>query len=271
MNEKSNSEKPIFEDESWLDYVNYAFPEKEMHEITKFNLKSSFIGLPNNEKVYLDKNLLGWLEIAERRNKTPQSYLQKITLKKDNQTISNRGSHRDFKETSISLNSLSRILYNAFGADSETLSRPYGSGGGLYPINTFLILLKNNSVESLKSGAYYYQPIENTLYKLSSFENISKHKVQMALYPDVKPQANIAIAYVADLRKVIRKYKFLGYKNALIEVGLMAQSLKYTLPKDMGEYSCQDFNSALLTDLIGLDAQNAPVEMIQWVGVRSDD
>ena len=104
-----------------------------------------------------------------------------------------------------------------------------------------------------------------------SFENISEHKIKIALYPNINPTTNIAIAYAADLRKAVRKYKFLGYKNALIEVGLMAQSLKQALEDNMGEYSSQDFNSALLTDLIGLDVQNAPVEMIQWIGLISND
>lgn len=271
MTKEKGLKKSFVENEDWLDYINYEFPEKEMHEITKFNLKSSAIGLPNNQKVYLDNRLLSWLEKAERTNKIPQSFLQKIILTKSNSKSTIRGSYRKFKEKNINLNTFSSILYNAFGSDNETLSRPYGSGGALYPINTFLILLKDNSIGKLKSGAYYYQPIENALYKLVSFENISEHKIKIALYPNINPTTNIAIAYAADLRKAVRKYKFLGYKNALIEVGLMAQSLKQALEDNMGEYSSQDFNSALLTDLIGLDVQNAPVEMIQWIGLISND
>nr|WP_233995044.1 hypothetical protein [Lactobacillus amylovorus] len=87
------------------------------------------------------------------------------------------------------------------------------------------------------------------------------------MYPNSeKPNSNIVIGYATDLRKCIRKYQYLGYKNALIEIGLMIQALKNALPQNMGEFSCQNFNNRLLTDIADLDGKNAPIEIIQWIG-----
>ena len=46
----------------------------------------------------------------------------------------------------------------------------------------------------------------------------------------------------------------------------MIQALKNALPQNMGEFSCQNFNNRLLTDIADLDGKNAPIEIIQWIG-----
>lgn len=253
-------------DENWIDYSSENFPIREFRNITKFDLLSSSISISNNVKTYIDNETLNWLRFAERSNKIPQNFQKKLVLSipfKSNK----KKSFRNFNDKKILYSEFSNLLYKTYGYDKINNTRGYGSGGALYPVNTILFILKDNVVDKIENGIYYYYPLDNSLYKLCSLENINDRTLKLALYPSkTKPDSNIVIGYAVDLRKVVRKYKYLGYKNALIEIGLMAQALKENLPSYMGEYSCQDFNNRLLTKLANLDVQNSPIEMIQWIG-----
>lgn len=264
----SKSIDPIsfnIDDNSWLDYTNNSFPTKTLSNVRKFNLLSSTINLPHNYKSYIDNDTLNWLENAERNNRIPQAFEKKIDLKYE-QNKFKKGSYRNFIEKRLSFSLFSSIIFNAFGYDMKSGSRGYGSGGALYPVNVLIFILKDNIIHGLSRGVYYFYPITNSLYLLNSL-SITNEKLKFALYPsqDV-PSSSIVIAYALDLRKAIRKYQYLGYKNSLIEVGLMTQALKNALPNYMGEYSCQDFNSSLLTSIAELSVKDSPIELIQWLG-----
>ena len=250
----------------WPDYTNNTFPTATFREVSKFDLLSSAIALPGNEKSYLDDEMLSWLKHAERNNRIPQSFEEKINLKNNNLDIK-KPSYRIFENRMISFDVFSSIMHKAYGYDEKSHTRGYGSAGGLYPINVIIFILEDKAIEKLKKGVYYFYPLKNCIYRLNSFNNISKDELSLALYPNSKkPNSNIVIGYATDLRKCIRKYQYLGYKNALIEIGLMIQALKNALPQNMGEFSCQNFNNRLLTDIADLDGKNAPIEIIQWIG-----
>ncbi|MGM9915764.1 MAG: hypothetical protein ACI31U_11150 [Lactobacillus crispatus] len=250
----------------WPDYTGNSFPVTTFREVEKFDLLSSATALPGNKKSYLDNEMLSWLKHAEKNNRIPQNFEEKINLK-NNDFDTKKRSHRFFDTRMISFDVFSSLVYKAYGYDKNSDTRGYGSGGGLYPINVIIFILEDNAVEGLKKGVYYFYPLTNCLYRLNSFNNISKEDLSVALYPNrEKPYSNIAIGYADDLRKCIRKYQYLGYKNALIEIGLMIQALKTALPQNMGEFSCQNFNNRLLTTIADLDKRNAPIEIVQWIG-----
>lgn len=255
--------------EDWLDYTTKNFPTQVFRNITKFDLLSSTISIPENNKAYIDRETLAWLQGAERQNKVPQEYQAKINLVLSKR-YSKKKSYRNFIDKQLPFEEFSEILYKSYGYDRRNGTRGYGSGGALYPVNTIIFILNNSAVETLKRGVYYFNPTNNCLYKLNDFSENDK-KIHLALYPSKKePDSKIVIGYAIDMRKAIRKYKYLGYKNALIEIGLMAQSLKKNLTPYLGEYSCQDFNNRLLTTLADLDVKNSPIEMIQWLGYIKD-
>ncbi|CBL51386.1 nitroreductase family protein [Lactobacillus crispatus] len=250
----------------WPDYTENSFPITTFREVSKLDLLSSSTALCGNEKSYLDDEMLSWLRHAERNSRIPQNFEEKINLKSNN-LDRKKCSYRSFKNKKIAYDDFSSLMYKAYGYDEQNNTRGYGSGGGLYPINVIIFVLEDNAIEDLKRGVYYFYPLKNCIYRLNSFNGISSNKLNMALYPNrKKPYSNIAIGYAADLRKCIRKYQYLGYKNALIEIGLMIQALKTALPQNMGEFSCQDFNNRLLTTIADLDKRNAPIEIIQWIG-----
>lgn len=258
-------------DGDWLDYSKGNFPLQVFRNITKFDILSSTISMPKNNKAYIDYETLTWLKVVEKTNKVPQNYISKVDLL-NYKISSKRHSYRSFSNKRCSFRDFSDILYKAYGYDEKNDTRGYGSGGALYPVNTIIFILDDNAVEGLKKGTYYFYPAGNCLYQLNSFTDETNQKLRLALYPSKKdPDSNIVIGYAVDMRKVIRKYKYLGHKNALIEIGLMAQSLKESLPASMGEYSCQDFNNRTLTSLADLDVKNSPIEMIQWLGYKINE
>lgn len=199
-------------DENWLDYSKETFPLQVFRNITKFDLLSSTVSIPQNSKTYIDYETLIWLKKAERTNKIPQNYLSKIDLL-CSKIYPKHHSYRKFSDKKILFKTFSDILYKAYGYDEKNNTRGYGSGGALYPVNTIIFILNDRAVEKLKKGTYYFYPAGNCLYQLNTFTEETSQKLQLALYPSKKvADSNIAIGYAVDMRKVVRKYKYLGYK-----------------------------------------------------------
>lgn len=79
-------------------------------------------------------------------------------------TFSKKKSYRAFIDKKISFKDFSTILYKAYGYDRSTMTRGYGSGGALYPVNVIIFILNDKTVENLPNGIYYFQPLTNNLY-----------------------------------------------------------------------------------------------------------
>lgn len=144
------------------------------------------------------------------------------------QALTNRHSTRKYTNIGImSLSELSTILLYSFGVAKrkenyfgiEVTTRYHGSGGGLYPIDIYLII---NRVDGLNPGIYKYQPISHTLRFISKEFEIEN------LFPygsfDFE-NYSFCVLYEYDANRNYVKYGELSLMVTLIEVGLMAQNL----------------------------------------------
>ena len=144
------------------------------------------------------------------------------------EALANRHSTRRYTNISImSLNELSTILLFSFGVAKrkenyfgiDVTTRYHGSGGGLYPIDIYLVI---NRVDGLDKGIYKYQPISHTL------RYISKEFEMKKLFPygsfDLE-NFSFCVLYEYDINRNYVKYGELALMVTLVEVGLMAQNL----------------------------------------------
>lgn len=98
----------------------------------------------------------------------------------------------------------------------------YPSAGGLYPIDIY-ISVEDGKVAGVRGGVYYYNPTDNSLYKIS--ERSLESKVHFYGNQRISESSSFTIVLVYNSEANIRKYGSEGYKYALIDSGYLGQHL----------------------------------------------
>ena len=129
-----------------------------------------------------------------------------------------------FDPEPLAFEKLSTFLIHAFSPDT-TGRRPYPSAGGLYPIEP-LIFIFNERVKSenpITPGCYHFRPISKKLQliKKLSFDTFYSKMMHGLIKPENTPC--FTILYVAHVGKAIFKYRYRGYRHAVMEAGAMYQ------------------------------------------------
>lgn len=105
----------------------------------------------------------------------------------------------------------------------------YPSALGLYPVQTYL-QVKNNRIEGISEGFYYYHPITHRLVKLKEEINLSDD-VYGGYNQSITHQAAFSLFLVAHLEAIRPLYgQQLAEKFCLFEAGYMGQLLMTEAP-----------------------------------------
>ena len=165
-----------------------------------------------------------------------------------------RKSVRSFSADPISLDDfsgfISCIKRNEYEEKPKYL---YASAGGLYPVQTYFYI-KENRIESIGAGVYYYNPESHSLELLSDHakpdKNIYGHLVNRPIFE----QAAFGIFLITQLRAIVPMYKERGMHYSTIEAGLISQLMESCAP-DFGIGLCQigDINFDKIKNLFDID------------------
>lgn len=102
------------------------------------------------------------------------------------------------------------------------------SGGGLYPVYLYTVIL---NVEGVEKGIYLYMPISHSLKKIHIFDHEDLQKLytlaQWGTNID-QTKINMMIFYVYSLYENSRKYIDMGLTFALIEAGEISENIHLT-------------------------------------------
>lgn len=138
--------------------------------------------------------------------------------------FSRQASTPRFSPQKMAFTTLQNLLIHAFSPD-EAGHRPYPSGGGLYAIEPLVFLFPERIEHSnpLISGCYHFRPISKKLQLLQKMS--ADHFFNTLLHGLIKPtcRPTVGILYLAHVGKAIFKYRYRGYRHALMEVGSMYQ------------------------------------------------
>ncbi|CAM2961953.1 SagB/ThcOx family dehydrogenase [Legionella worsleiensis] len=129
-----------------------------------------------------------------------------------------------FTQKKIKCTELQSWLINTFSPDDEG-RRPYPSAGGLYPVEP-LIFLFNETVESdspFTSGCYHFRPVSKTLQLIKPLSYSVFYSQLLHSLLDEKAPPAFCILYTAHVGKAIFKYRYRGYRHAVMEAGSMYQ------------------------------------------------
>jgi SagB-type dehydrogenase family enzyme len=143
-----------------------------------------------------------------------------------------RASTKTFSAQGISAAELSSLLHGACGAtrvsivdparDLRIHHRPYASGGGLYPIEIYPLLLR---VDGLEPMVTHYDPVRNSLTVLRRCADPVEMLEPLSDFDGQLARAAIVVLTTAVLPRTTVKYASRGYRFALLEAGEAAQNL----------------------------------------------
>jgi SagB-type dehydrogenase family enzyme len=163
--------------------------------------------------------------------------------------IRSRRSIRHYSGKSISLQDLSTLLYHSAGitgrleAENAPHTAVFGdqphidlraavSGGGLYPVDLFVVAL---NVEKLPAGTYQYKP---KFHALKPVAGTLPEIARLAQFLEIEAQkAGFLLGYVYNFFENSRKYGEQGLGFAFIEAGAIAAHV-HLLSTALGLGSC---------------------------------
>jgi SagB-type dehydrogenase family enzyme len=105
----------------------------------------------------------------------------------------------------------------------------FGSAGSAYPVQTYFYA-KPRRIESLPSGAYYFDPADRRLVLISGGACIDPEIYHFLINRPVFDAAAFSIFLVAQLDAIEPLYGDLSLPFATIEAGLMTQVLEMAAP-----------------------------------------
>lgn len=256
----------------WREEYQVPLYSGMIENILKFHNKTILINHENTMDP-ISQEVYDWALENEFKDTLPNLYLKKYSI---NSHVNNdyEGSNRIFNEESLTEAEFSKLIIKSFGTNQHNFSRRYPSAGGLYPILPILFLFEDNSIEDLTLPAGVYV-IDTEKYELLLIKKIDSYiKIEFEKYSNfnrgIGLPSKYCIGYAINIRKSVTKYKYRGYRHALIEVGLMAQAFRETCRENsiLGEFSSSAFDDFKTTSLAGLDVRNCPVVLLQWFGKK---
>lgn len=157
--------------------------------------------------------------------------------------IRQRRSHRTFNtQDKLACDDFSGLL-SIFGQvrEAEMPRYYYASAGGLYPIDVY-VYIKENRIESIPKGLYYYSPVANSLNLLDGACVITK-EAHFYTNQTVFEQSACSIFFVYNAEATMPKYGGMAYFYACVDSGIMIGALTAVAePRGIGLCSIGDMH-----------------------------
>ncbi len=205
---------------------------KSIHANVSMELIDEITEFHNKGNIILDKNFAGQIQphtlsldqlfSLERSDyEISPFYAEAIDCesKVDVEICRNR-SASSFSEEKILFSTLKTLLKNAFAMRDDT-SRPYPSGGALYPIEVICAIYSDRIIDSPESGFYHYRPMLGLLQPIKKAAASDMRHVIYKMETKEVSAPNFTLLYVIVMGKMLVKYSYRGYRYALLEAGSM--------------------------------------------------
>ncbi len=173
-----------------------------------------------------------------------------------------RISCRNFSSTAIELQALSDLLFTGYGVLGvgefgalEFLERPVPSGGGLYPLELFVLA---NAVNGLDPGIYHYRAVGHYLEQLRQVQLPLALREYLIMGQTSLAKAPALVVLACELGRTLDKYGDRGYRYLLLEAGHVMQNINLAaLSVNLGSCNIGGFFDRELGDLLCLNADTA--------------
>jgi SagB-type dehydrogenase family enzyme len=140
------------------------------------------------------------------------------------EVISQRRSVRDFSRQPITFHELSQLVWATQGMTSRASGfdfRASPSAGGLYPIETYLVV---NRVEEISPGLYHHD-VKKAELALLKEGNFGPDLKEAGLGQEMLEEAACVFIWAAIVRRSKWKYRERAYRYIYMDAGHIAQNL----------------------------------------------
>ncbi len=193
--------------------------------------------------------------------------------------INNRRSRRNYKDTPITLEELSFLLWSTQGVQKvipaykntgHITLRPVPSAGGRHSSETYLAI---NNVEGLENGIYIYMPIEHKLAFIHYVDNLTD-KLTYAYggegYENESKwfgRAPVVFLWTCIPYRGEWRYHCEAHRLMLLDIGHICQNL-YLASEGIGCGTCAiaAYVQEAFDELLGIDGKNEYVVYLAAVG-----
>lgn len=202
--------------------------------------------------------------VANRKN---QLFSRKIELPEPqpiecafSAVLAKRVSTREFSKDPASLQEVSNLLSSLLSTRRVELDqdldlvlklRPYPSPGGLYPTETYVVL---NNVDGYPRHVCHYDPHSHVLSVVGETDSGTLVSALGGRSFSALEDAPITVFLTSIFERVCAKYGVIGYRFALIEVGILLQQLSLSAAAhDLSALVYAGFFDDEMNDLLGVD------------------
>jgi SagB-type dehydrogenase family enzyme len=169
--------------------------------------------------------------------------------------IQNRRSHRNFKDTPLTVEDLSFLLWATQGItkvrDKTAAFRTVPSAGCRHAFETYLCIL---NVKGLETGIYRYLPMEHQLLLVTKNKHLSDDIVTATFYQSFIGKAPVTFIWTAIPYRMEWRYHLAAHKVIAIDAGHVCQNL-YLASAVIGGGTCAvaAYHQEMLDQLLGVD------------------
>lgn len=171
-----------------------------------------------------------------------------------------------FETEKVHFSVIKSLLKNSF-AKREDGSRPYPSGGALYPVEVICLIFAEKLFHSPPSGFYHYRASSNCLQPIRQINSEEMRGVMFYLEREETSAPAFSLLYLGVTSKMLVKYYYRGYRYALMETGSMYHQADLVGQKlNLRNKLYSGFNDQEVIKQIGLDNMNFLPLVIQSFG-----
>ncbi len=236
---------------------NYDFDDQEIQKIHQDSsltsgreVKNWLDVIPKIKILSPEENSISLDPFKE--DKIPPASLEQVIIR--------RGSTRKFSRESISFQQLSTILYYSTMGVSADFLEPYGSS----LINLYFII---NAVNGLQPGSYFYNREQNMLELLRAgrFRQTAGY---LGLDQDLSSDGSVAVFFMTDLEKVLKRFGNRGYRTAQLEASILGGKFYLaSYAQNLGATGLTFYDDAV-TEFFSPHAENKSVMFMVVVGKK---
>jgi len=236
---------------------NYDFDDQEIQKIHQASSLTSgrevknWLGVTPKIKIPSpEENTISLVPFKE--DKIPPASLEQVIIR--------RGSTRKFSRESISFQQLSTILYYSTIGVSADFLEPYCSS----LINLYLII---NAVDGLQPGSYFYHREQNMLELLRAgrFRQTASY---LGLDQDLSSDGSVAIFFMTDLEKVLKRFGNRGYRATQLEASILGGKFYLSSYAQNLSATGLTFYDDAVTEFFSPHAENKSVMFMVVVGKK---
>ena len=173
--------------------------------------------------------------------------------------IRRRESCRRFTGAPITAAQLSALLFAAYGAldtitvgSFEQVTRPVPSGGGLYPLEVYCVIL----TADVPAGIHHFNALHHGLEQVQPGAPPATFLSELFMNQPYVPEASCLFVTTSVIDRSLWKYEDRGYRYILFEAGHLAQNLTLAaVALGLGALNLGGFFDLDLAALLGVDPE----------------